>query len=285
MLTPKEARLLADKVVVVTGAGSGLGKAYATHAARSGAIVFANDVNAESVVTLATELAEEGLEVMPVPGDVSDWERAGEMIGRAVKQHGRIDGLVNNAGVFYVAQPWEDDPEQIARLIRINLLGVIYCGLQAIRVMVKQRHGSIVNVTSGAQLGIPGMGAYGASKGGVASLCYSWALDLRDKGIRVNAVSPLATTPMGQHGRPSNSRSRPPLPAPEHMAPLVTYLLSDLSNHLNGQVLRLEGPELSILRHPSIPEMRLSQGEWTSNDIAAAISGPLKGEIRHVGRD
>jgi NAD(P)-dependent dehydrogenase (short-subunit alcohol dehydrogenase family) len=278
-------RVLEGKKVLVTGAGSGLGRAYVTHAARSGAEVGVNDIDIERAETVAQELDAAGLSALPIPGDISDWDAADGIVSAFVEQCGRIDGIVSNAGVFYRCLPWEDSGPAIARLVAINLLGVLYGGIHAMRRMVDQGSGSIVNITSGSQLGIPGMGSYGASKGGVASATYSWALDLRGTGVRVNAVSPLANTNMGPGPRPPGSENRPPLPTPDHVAPLVTYLLSDLAESMMGQVLRLEGPELSILHHPSIPDNRILRPKWTVEDIAAAIEGPLATEVRKVGRD
>lgn len=277
---------LTGKVVIVTGAGSGLGRSYAIHAARSGAAVCVNDIDPARAAAVTEEMKADGLRASALPGDISDWDAAGEIVAGAVQEFGQLDGLVSNAGIFYTCKPWEDDGPEAAHLIRVNLLGVLFGGLRAIKVMVEQGSGVIVNVTSGAQMGLPSMGAYGASKGGIATLTYTWAMDLKEKGVRVNAVSPLAVTNMGRAGgRPVGSSSRPPLPSPDHVAPVVTYLLSELSSDLHGQVVRLEGPELSIMKHPAVPEAKVLQDSWTVAEIAAAIAGPLHGEIRHVGRD
>ncbi len=277
--------VLEGKNVIVTGAAAGLGLAYARHAATSGATVGINDIDGDRARAVADEWTREGLSAVALPGDMSDWDEAEQVITTFVADRGRLDGLVSNAGIFYERLAWEDDGDAISKLVKTNVLGAFFGGVHAMRVMVSQGSGSIVNVVSGAQIGLQRAAAYGASKGAVASMTYAWALDLRDTGARVNGVSPLARTGMGTQRVITRPSSRPPLPPPEHVAPLVTYMLSDLSSELMGQIVRLEGPYLSIMRHPSISDVNVSRPSWTVEEIAAAIDGPLRAERRHVGRD
>jgi NAD(P)-dependent dehydrogenase (short-subunit alcohol dehydrogenase family) len=276
---------LRGKGVIITGAGAGLGRAYAVHAAKSGATVGINDIDAGRADDAAQALRADGLAAIALAGDMSDWESARSVVTTFVAEHGRLDGLVSNAGVFYERLAWEDDGDSVERLITTNVLGAFFGGVHAMQVMIPQGFGSIVNVVSGAQIGLRRAAAYGASKGAVASMTYAWALDLEGTGVRVNGVSPLARTGMGSNRVVTRPSSRPPLPPPEHVAPLVTYMLSDRSRDLMGQIVRLEGPHLTIMCHPSIPEMHVSREQWSVEDIADAIDGPLRGELRHVGRD
>src|SRR5207253_11354170 len=124
-----------------------------------------------------------------------------------------------------------------------------FCGTHAIRRMLAQGGGTIINVSSGAHLGMRHMAAYGATKGGVASLTYTWALDLAPHGIRVNAISPIADTRMADALGP---RARRPGWPPEHTAPLVSFLLSDPSRGISGQVIRLNGRQLGLIAHPAV---------------------------------
>ncbi len=123
---------------------------------------------------------------------MSDWSEAEELIERCVDEFGALDGLVNNAGLYEMCRPEELDEGLLRRIIDVNLLGTAFCGAHAIRRMLAQGHGSIVNVTSGAQTGLPYLSAYGASKAGVAALIRSWAADLVGTGVRVNGLSPMA---------------------------------------------------------------------------------------------
>ena len=124
----------------------------------------------------------------------------GAIVQTALTTFGRLDGLVNNAGLFYLADPREDDPKSIEDMVHVNLLGTMFCGQHAIRYMAAHGGGSIVNDTSGAQSGMRHRGTYGATKGATASLTYSWSLDLAEYGIRVNAISPIARTAMVEYG-------------------------------------------------------------------------------------
>src|SRR5262249_37341389 len=144
-------------------------------------------------------------------------------------------------------------------IIEVNLLGTAFCGVHAIRRMLDQGYGSIVNTVSGAMVGLSFSSAYGASKAGVAALTWSWASDLAGSGVRVNAVSPMAFTRMVAIDPPEEFEGdwfAARLPAlqvtPEQNAPVVIYLLSDLSAGVHGQVVRIQGQELALMRKPEI---------------------------------
>ena len=201
--------------------------------------------------------------------NVADPSEAAAIVEAAVLAFGRLDGLVNNAGVFYVSAPEEDDPVRAADMVAVNLLGTIYCGLPAIRHMVSHGGGVIVNDTSGAQSGMSRRGTYGATKGATASLTYSWAMDLRSHGVRVNAVSPIARTAMVDYGVALGERGTDI--APEHVAPLVTYLMSDAAGAVTGQVIRLDGSELSVVSRRGAQRRTARSDSWDHATIAAIL--------------
>lgn len=275
---------LTGKAVVITGAGRGLGAAYAALAAREGAAVVVNDVDAEQAREVVAGIEAAGGRAVADASDIATWDGAGALVAHCVDAFGAIDGLVNNAGIFRLASPFDQDPDDFRAVIEVNLLGTAYCGLHAIRAMT---HGSIVNVTSGAHAGSADMGAYGASKGGVASLTYSWAVDLAGSGIRVNAVSPNAQTRMAEafekHLGERAQRQNIGKPA-EQNAPAVVYLLSDLSAAVHGQVVRIDGTELSLIRHPAVLGDGLRDPQWTVEAVAAAFeSGGLASGLQPLG--
>ncbi|MFI5590955.1 SDR family NAD(P)-dependent oxidoreductase [Amycolatopsis sp. NPDC051758] len=264
--------ILDDRAVVITGAGRGPGRAFARHAAESGAAVVVNDVDAEPAHnTVAAIEAEGGMAVVSV-GSVADADYARGLITLCRNRFGQLDGLVNNAAIGYHARPWEDDDAERTRaLVETNVLGPFHCGTAAAKVMVAQGAGVIVNVTSGSMIGQRGAAAYSASKGAVASMTYSWAADLARHGVRVNAVSPIAWTRLMAADPNGNPDAYPP----ERVAPLVTYLLSDLSAGVTGQVLRLADGHLHAVRQPAIIRPVLHQEVWTPEEIAAAVDGEL----------
>ncbi len=277
--------VLDGKAVIVTGAGRGLGAAYATLAAGHGARVVVNDVDpAEAHLTVERIAAGGGSAVAHV-GDVASWDDAGGLIARCVEEFGRLDGLVNNAGIIRVARPEDMRESDYRDLMEVNVLGPCYCGTHAMRHMLSEGHGVIVNVTSGAQAGSPLLAGYGATKGAIASLTYSWAMDLAGTGVRVNAISPMADTRMFDPKLRVDQAAagQPPGPQPEDNAPVVVFLLSDHSRHLNGQVVRIDGTRLSLMTHPAILEPVLSAGEWTVEAVVEAFRGGLDDHVVGLG--
>jgi len=264
--------ILDGKAVIVTGAGRGLGEAYARHAAASGARVVVNDV--EGAPAVAASIADAGGEAVAHTGSVTDPAVASALVELCASSFGRVDGLVNNAGVTHFAEPWEDEPEVLRSVVEVNVLGTMYCGTAAAKVM---RGGSIVNVVSGAMLGRAGAAAYSASKGAVASLTLSWAGSLAARNTRVNAVAPLAWTPMMDlDPRADQISSRDQTPA--KMAPLVTYLLSDLAGAVTGQLVRFLPDKLHVISQYAVKRPVLTRDSWDVESIAAAFDSDLTPE-------
>ncbi|NUT50582.1 MAG: SDR family oxidoreductase [Saccharothrix sp.] len=263
---------LDGKAVIVTGAGRGLGEAYARHAAAEGARVVVNDVaGAEEV---AASIAAAGGQAVAHTGSVVDPEVATALVDSCASAFGRVDGLVNNAGVTHFAQPWEDEPAVLRSVVEVNVLGTMYCGTAAAKVM---RGGSIVNVVSGAMLGRADAAAYSASKGAVASLTLSWAGSLAERGVRVNAVAPLAWTPM-MDSDPRRDLFGSRGETPDRMAPLVTYLLSDLAKDVTGQLVRFLPDKLHVISQYAVKQPVLTRESWEVPDIAAAFEHHLTPE-------
>jgi NAD(P)-dependent dehydrogenase (short-subunit alcohol dehydrogenase family) len=266
---------LTGRAVVVTGAGRGLGRAYALHAADAGAAVVVNDIDASATEHVVAEIEKAGGTAIADTHSVADAAGAAELIERCVSRFGNLDGLVNNAGIFHQAEPWAEDLARIRALVEVNLLGTIHCGLAAIaRLREAGKAGSIVNVTSGTHLGHPGTAVYGATKGAVASLTYGWALDLLPLGIRVNAISPLAVTDMKLPPYDGHAQ-------PDEVAAVVTFLLSDAAKGVTGQIVRRARRGLGILRHPAVGDM-LEADRWEVADIDKALRTSM-GALEPIG--
>jgi NAD(P)-dependent dehydrogenase (short-subunit alcohol dehydrogenase family) len=274
---------LDGKAVVITGAGKGLGRAYALHASGAGARVLVNDLDARAADAVVAEIAAAGGAAIANHDSVASWDGAAGIITGCVDGFGRIDGLVNNAGVMPTAQPWAQDEATIRLTVEVNLLGAIFCGVHAMRAMVRQADGVIVNVTSGAQMGRSFMGTYGATRAGTAALTYSWAIDGAPHGIRVNCVWPSARTGLSaQYRTTAAAKQRASIPenAPEDNGPLVTYLLSDLSAGLTGQVIMLRGGEIAVVERSKVSEHGLAGvSGWDVGEIADAFKLRLFGEL------
>lgn len=275
--------LLGGKAVVVTGAGRGLGEAFAVHAARAGADVVVNDVDAGAAESVAANIRAHGGRAVASGHDVSDADQAAAVVDTCVGEFGGVDGLVNNAAVNHEALPWEDDPSRVRRLIETNVLGVTFTGMATARAMVDAgRGGSIVNISSGASLGQRKLGAYAASKGAVASLTYSWALDMEDEGIRVNAVCPLAHTRMVWTSERA-LRGCPPDRTPSRIAPLVLYLLGDGSAGITGQLVRCNGPQLHIVGQPYLKAPILERDVWDTEGVQRAFEEVFGAHLEPYG--
>lgn len=210
-----------------------------------------------------------------------------------VSAHGRLDGLVNNAGLYHEAVPWAEEPEAIRRAVAVNVVGSLLCQSAASKIMRDQGGGAIVNASSGGMFGFPAVSTYAATKGALAALTYSSALDLESAGMRVNAISPMALTRMthnalGRGLTPSTS-DKAPLAGiedkpPERIAPLVTFLLSELAEGITGQFFRFDGTRLSIVTtnafadHPNVAAER-----WDLAAFGDALTGPLAGHRQLYG--
>lgn len=260
--------LISNRAVVVTGAGRGLGAAYAKAIADEGAHVVVNDIDAASAHEVAAGLPS----AVPDSSDISTWAGAEALIDRCTQTFGRIDGLVNNAGVVRVSPPAEATPEDLRAVVDVNLLGTAYCGVLAMKAMIGHGGGAIVNVTSGAQLGMAAVAGYAATKGGITALTYSWAAAFAQTGVRVNAVSPDAVTPSAEKLAVEFPEVQAGAHSPESNAPAVVFLLSDLADTVNGQVIMTGGSRLALMHPPRIGKSITTEGSWTPTAVAGLFT-------------
>ncbi len=263
--------ILSGKAVVVTGAGQGLGRAFAVHAANAGAAVVINDVDEPLAEQVAEVITLRGGRAVVSAGPVQDPETAEAIVDTCTAAFGRIDGLVNNAGIRYQAMIGQDDPERMRELIEINVLGTLYCTNAAVKSI---RRGSIVNLGSVAMVGQPTAIVYSASKGAVASITTGCAAELADRGIRVNAICPIAWTRMSVADTKAVVQSAPP----ETIAPLVTYLLSDQAAKITGQLIRFANGRLHVIGQSSPMEPLIERDQWDVDTIADAFEHQLTQE-------
>jgi NAD(P)-dependent dehydrogenase (short-subunit alcohol dehydrogenase family) len=272
---------LDGKRIIVTGAGGGLGRAYAVYLAAQGARVVVNDVDAASAAAVAGEIAAAGGTAAPAAWSVAQWDGAARIVQLCVSEFGGVDGLVNNAGVIRVEDPWLADEAPVMSMISVNLAGTVFTGVHAIRQMIAQGGGAIVNITSSAQLGLPKLAVYGATKGAIASLTYSWALDTAPHGVRVNAYSPVAETAMTSDN--PVPRGGIPIPSPADNAPVVAYLLSDLCSDVTGQVIQRRGGNLVIMTHPDLTHYTAPAHPATIQALHAGFGPVLRTGTQPVG--
>ncbi|WP_285241580.1 SDR family oxidoreductase [Pseudarthrobacter sp. MEB009] len=241
-----------DQTVIVTGAGSGIGRAAALRFADLGANVVIADKNEAA----AREVADEaGAKALAVTVDVSDSASVRSMIKTVVDNFGGIDVLCNNAGFGFPGNVLEIDEENWDRLMSVNLKGVYLCSKYAIPELAKTGDGRIVNTSSyTANVGIRDRAAYVASKGGVSALTRAMALDHVDQGIRVNAVapgtinSPYFDKMIAESAEPQelvdSLNGRSPMHRmgrPEEVAEAIVWLAAKESSFATGSVLTIDG--------------------------------------------
>jgi NAD(P)-dependent dehydrogenase (short-subunit alcohol dehydrogenase family) len=246
--------ILDERVAIVTGGTQGIGEAVVRRFVAEGASVVVVARTGTKAEALAQELGPH--RVLDTAGDVSDAETAVRVVGATVERFGRLDILVNNAAIDYSGVELVDSSEEdIRRVFEVNTIGAIFMLQEAARHMQDHKGGAIVNVISRAGLvGIPGMSVYGASKGALASLTRTAAVELAPFGIRVNSVAPGATeTPMMRtwiEDQPDPASFERGIVAgllgnrlahPEEVSEAILFLASPASSYVTGVCLPVDG--------------------------------------------
>ncbi|MEQ8840980.1 MAG: SDR family NAD(P)-dependent oxidoreductase [Acidimicrobiales bacterium] len=243
-----------DKVAVVTGAGSGIGRATAIRLASEGASVVAADIN-EAVAGVADEIRAAGGTAVSVCADVSRRDGAETPIDLALDTYGRLDVLCNIAGVLAASHSDQTTDDEWDRVIAVNLTGVFYTTRHALPAIVESKGSIVMAASTSALSGHPWMTAYSASKGGVLAMTRTLAMEYARRGVRVNAVAPGGiTTPMvGGLELPEDidfslfDRISPldEFRGPETVAAAIVFLAAPEAAHINGEVLRVDGGTLA----------------------------------------
>ncbi len=237
------------RVALVTGAGRGIGRTIALRLSHGGAAVAVNDILPESAAQVADEITTSGGQALSVPGDVSTREGVSAVVKAIISKYGRLDVLVNNAGVTQDQLLVRMSDEEWENVLAVNLRSVFLCSRAAVRYMLKGRWGRIISIASVTGLiGNAGQTNYGAAKAGIIGLTRSLAREVGARGITVNAVAPgfietdmtakltdkrrresLSTVPMGRPG------------TTEDVAAACAFLASDDASYITGHVLTVDG--------------------------------------------
>lgn len=248
---------LHGRVAIVTGAGQGIGRAIALAAARAGMRVTVNDIRPETAAETVRLIQEAGGVAEVHVGDVAREEDVARMVEGTVSRWGRIDLLVNNAGIEPSASILEMEPAMWDRVMAVNLRGVFLCTQAAGRKMKQQGSGVIVNISSIAGKAIPlaYRSAYAASKAGIVGFTKEAAREFAEYGIRVNAVCPgVIITPMTAAARQNPAMMEKwmqeipmrRLGNPEEVAALVLFLASDAASYITGQAYHVDGGKVMV---------------------------------------
>jgi len=250
---------LKGKVVIITGARRGMGKADAILFAQNGAKVVVADISQEECQLVADEIEKSGGQALAVKCDVTSEKEIIEMVKKTVDKFGRVDVLVNNAGICQFKPFLELSEEEWQKTLDVNLKGYFLCAKACAKEMIKQKSGVIVNIASVVMgqigKGMAGLAHYSASKGGIAALTKTLALEMAQYNIRVNVIAPgaidtpmvasikldqkaleqtLAMIPLGRMGKA------------EDIANAVLFLSSDASSYITGSIIVVDGGWLAL---------------------------------------
>ncbi|MDA3626643.1 SDR family oxidoreductase [Saccharopolyspora sp. WRP15-2] len=282
--------MCAGRVVIITGAGRGLGRAHALEFARQGAHVVVNDIGVgldgsggdeQPAQQVVAEIRAMGGQAEVHGADVSDWEQAQELVAFAVERFGRLDVLVNNAGVVRDRMFVNLSEAEWDQVIRVHLKGhaaTMRHAAQHWRDRSKageQVQARVINTTSGAGLlGSVGQTNYAAAKAGIAALTINTAAELARYGVTVNAIAPSARTRMTEDvfadmmARPEDGFDGM---APENVSPLVAWLGSAESGDVTGRVFEVQGGELTVATGWDRGPSRDAGRRWQAGEIGAAV--------------
>jgi NAD(P)-dependent dehydrogenase (short-subunit alcohol dehydrogenase family) len=289
---------LDGKVVAITGAGRGIGRATAIAAAAEGAAVVVADyggevdhlagASSEAADEVVAEITAAGGQAVAAAVDVSTMEGGRRVVQAAVDSFGRLDGLVCFAGITITKYLWEITEREWDDVVGVHVKGHFSCAQAAAKVMMPQGSGSLVFIGSGAMNGTPNMPAYATAKAGILGLTWSTAYALARFGITTNCVVPSAATRMsdsifgdaqmlsdapGETVRSDLAAGTPRDPA--NIAPIVLYLLGDDAREINGQVFRAQGYEIAHFAGLAWDKVMKRDGPWDVESVAAQLPDAL----------
>jgi len=271
----------------VAGGGRGLGEATAIELGRHGGTVVVNDLgvslsgedeSAEPAETTAEAVREAGGEATAHLGDVSSFEYTADLVADTIEEYGRLDGVINYAGILRDGISYKMDPADFDAVIEVHLRGH-FCLLRNAAAHWRERAGkreddtlatqrSFVSVVSPAIWGNPGQINYASAKAGILGLTRTAAVELSRLNVRVNALMPLGFTRMVE-AIPEDQRGVDPedIP-PEKVAPVAAYLLSDAATDVTGCTIRAAGDEIGVVSNPEIVRRGYDSDGWSLADVA-----------------
>lgn len=280
--------MLDGKVVVITGAGRGIGRAHALACAAAGARVVVNDLGSgldgtggdrDPADDVVADIRSAGGDAVAHYGDIADEEVAKELIGTALDRWSRLDGVINNAGIVRDRMLFKMSADEWDLIIRVHLRGTFLVSREAFahwRTAAKEAggttRGSIVNTSStSGLLGVVGQTNYGAAKAGIAALTQIAAMEMERYGVTCNALAPGARTRLAEGAFPGlpkfEDRAVDPL-APESVAALGVFLLSDAAASISGNVFGIQGPLLQLYQGWTAVNTVTSEAGWSPEEIA-----------------
>jgi len=261
--------LLKGKAAIVTGGGGGIGLGHCLHLSRAGAKVVVNDIVEDAADVVVDEIIAEGGEAVASMDNIATRVGAEALIAFCADSFGRVDIMVNNAGNLRDRSLLKMTDEEFDSVWLVHVKGTFWCTqAAALRMRAQGSGGSVINTTSGGHFGSFGQTNYAAAKGAIASMTYTWAIELAKYGIRVNAIGPLGSTAMSDSYKDDegnvggNSGIDPCL-----NGPALVYLCSDEAGAVNGQIMGTGGDRLAHMVQPHYGKTLLMNGGWDLESI------------------
>jgi NAD(P)-dependent dehydrogenase (short-subunit alcohol dehydrogenase family) len=290
---------LHGKVAVVTGAGQGLGRAYAIALAAVGAEVVVNDIAEDRVSEVVATIESAGGRATAAIHDISTYAGADATIAAAAEAFGALDVLCTNAGILRDRVVWKMTDDDFDAVIATHLRGTFGCVRAAVPHMRARGGGRVILVSSiSGLIGNFGQTNYSAAKAGIAAMARTWALELARFNIRVNALVPNAATEMvgtiptlawvaeavrRAEQLPPSIRQGLWMGTPDDVAPLVVFLASDEAGEATGQCIALGGDKLALWSHPSEKVTAFREGGWSPEAIAEIWGSAFEPKLERYG--
>ncbi|MCA2211262.1 SDR family oxidoreductase [Jidongwangia harbinensis] len=292
---------LNGRVALVTGGGRGLGLGYARALSAAGAAVVVNDLDPAAVQAAVGDITKAGGTATGAPGAVGDTATAERLVDTAVREFGRLDVLITNAGVLRDRVLWKMTDDDFDTVVRVHLRGTFTCArAAAIRMREQGDGGRLILVGSPAgQRGNFGQTNYAAAKAGIVAMARTWAMELAKARITVNAVVPVAATEMTRTIPAfapviaESERTGAPLPdwvrrgaglgTVDDATGLITFLASDAAADITGQAIGVGGDRLALWSHPAEKAVAFADGGWSAEAIAAQWKSGVGAEPETYG--
>jgi NAD(P)-dependent dehydrogenase (short-subunit alcohol dehydrogenase family) len=276
--------LLDGKAAAVTGGGRGIGRGHCLHLAEQGASVVVNDIDIDEARKVVGEISDKGGKAVANDSDISSRAGAQALIGQCVDEFGAIHAMVNNAGNVVDRSFLKMNDEEFDSVLQVHVYGTFRCSQEAaFRMRDQGTGGCIVNTVSAAHFGNFGQTNYAGSKGAIASMTYTWALELARYGIRVNAISPAGTTRMSATAKIGGKVVDLPFIDPTRNGAFVAFLCSDEANWVSGQIFGSGAERVLVVEQPKYGTGMYKDGGWSVDDLVAQFETHMKKELEPVG--
>ena len=282
----------ADRVVIVTGAGGGLGAAYARYLADHGAAVIVNDINSEAAQCVVDEIVAGGGRAVVNTSNITDFADSANIVKQALDTYGDLHAVVNNAGINRDRMFASMGPDEWDAIMSVHLKGHFCTSRHAVGYWRDQAKSGnmpvarIINTTSGAGLqGSVGQSNYAAAKAGIAALTLNQAVELARYGVTANAIAPAARTGMTTAVESMAARMAAPTDgsfdywAPDNVSPLVAWLCSTASSNVSGRIFEAEGDKVSIADGWRSTAGLSCGHQWTLDELSASMDELMAGAV------